>query len=115
MTLDDSSGAEYVGDFSRMLNCSQAVLDSYPDAWAAIMTNPYQVDELTIQPGPYQCMAVVGTIANAELPFGENPQQMLCLLKGGSLADFFIVIGTAYSVGGFFTKEVSCFSFIGFS
>ena len=69
--------------FDQMSECSQAVLDSHADAWAAMMTNPYQFDARNNTPGPYECLAVLGVSPmQSQRLIVQDPRYMLCVLKG---------------------------------
>ncbi len=79
----DDVVTEWMGQFDRMLNCSQAVLDTYADAWAALMTNPYQFSSSHVLPGPYDCLAVrTNGSSCSHVAVKEAPHHMLCILKG---------------------------------
>ena len=81
----DSGNIRYVGEFARMWDCSQAVLESYSDAWAALMANPFPDDELQNETtGTFRCEAVLGNPLDYQLPIVESPQHFLCVLKGMS-------------------------------
>ncbi len=79
----DRDNIRYVDEFPRMWDCSQAVLQSHSDAWAALMANPFPDDELQNETtGTFRCEAVLGNPLDYHLPIVESPQHFLCLLRG---------------------------------
>ena len=84
MGLDGTSKSltEYVGRASNIRACSEYVLNAYPEAWAVSMANPYEVDGIQAKSGSSECKAVLGSFAKSEISVGDDPQQMLCFLRG---------------------------------
>ncbi len=55
---NEAGDVHVVGQSHTILQCSMAVLKSFPDAWAAVMTNPYGLDGLETKQGPFNCLAI---------------------------------------------------------
>ena len=82
VTLTEFISIESVGNATRMLECAKTVRDSFPNAFAAMITNPYRMHPSTPEAGPYECHAVNRNSPSSQPVLVENPQYMLCFLKG---------------------------------
>ena len=76
-----------LGTVGRMAECANMSLQHSPQAWGAMMDDPYGETEYDVIPGPYQCYAILGNISALEWTVAENSDFMFCFLKGYSTCD----------------------------